>query len=154
MANWKKYYLRFVGVAALNAAAFVSYRLYVHNLKNKIKPIDYENFSTKGLVAVVKLNFTSNQELLNSFKFVKHNDGVDKITIAPFEAQQVWFSLQKYQQSPKYHYNLYVDVDACQRKGIKLRDFVEQVLVGLGLSDVPTIWTPEGIALLEKETSN
>lgn len=39
MNSWQKPFLKFVAVAAINAGAFVAYRLHIHNKKKKKEPV-------------------------------------------------------------------------------------------------------------------
>lgn len=138
--NWIKPVLGLAAVAAVQAGVFVAYRLAIDKDKRTVKRMDINLFNTVALTQVATLDFTSDTDKILELKFIEKKTDVDKLLIAPFEYREVAVSIQKYQQSPKNKFNIYIDFYGLDRSGISpqvfLNEFLEQLNLTQYLQDI------------------
>lgn len=142
MEKWQKYYLKFVGGAALNASIFVGYRLYMHYLKNKLSYLPKEEFKAVQLEAYALLDFTNNLDLLELFDFEMIEDDGDR-HCAFFKYKDIFILLSRYEGYPENQYTVYVDVPLCFEQNKKPSAIGQAFIEASGLHKANLVWKNE-----------
>ena len=138
MQFWKKNYLRFTAIAAINLGFFIAYRIYMH--KNFITPLKIKDFKPFHMLSCLSLDFEEYPKELATLNFEKFDDDLDELNIACFKYQNILFSIQKYTHSPAHHYTVFVDIKDCHRERKDPQDIVLKALKSLNLNKIPVSW--------------
>ncbi len=140
--NWIKPVLGLAAVAAVQAGVFVAYRLSVDRDKKTAKRMDIKLFNTVASTQVATLDFSADVDKIAELNFLEKKTDVDKLYIAPFEYREVAVSIQKYQQSAKNKYGVYIDFYGLNRAGLTpqifLNEFLEQLNLSQFITDINT----------------
>lgn len=156
MLDWKKPYFKFILAVTLNATIYISYRLYVHKLKNQINKIDSEN---EELIKKLKLdlhpvlikNFGNYEILLNKFKFVELKDDLAELKIALFDYKGYTFALRKYDIHNRPEYTLLAETSKMIKDGLISENLCNEFIAKMKLTKVPTVWKSQYYKNLEEE---
>ena len=138
MQTWKKYYLRFITAVALNAGIFIAYRLYMH--KHHVTSIKAKDFKPFHMLPCLSLNFDGYPEKLAMLTFEKVEDDLDEIEVACFKYQNIWCSIQRYKNSSRFDYNVFVDIKDCHRYGKNPKNVALNLLQALQFNEIPVSW--------------
>ena len=130
-------------IAGAVAAAWAGKKIYDYIEESDIirltpSEVD-ERFPKREFFPVVTCDFTNHKQNLTKIHFNKVMDDLDFLYVAFFEYQGVLFSIQRYQQSQKYHYNVYFDFVSAYKNNpdIKIFDTVEKFLFDLEFEELP-----------------
>jgi hypothetical protein len=145
MEKWQKYYLKFVAGAALNAGIFVSYRLYMHHLKNKLKYLNADTFRAVEAEPCLQLDFTHHKDRLNKFNFEVIDDDLGDKQCAFFNFKNVPIILHRLEGYPPYMYIVDVDLAGCYENHQIPTEIAHLFLEALGLKDIPVTWVSDTI---------
>ena len=142
MTDWKKYYLRFVGSAALNAGIFTAYRLYVHYRKNKLTYLELKDFKPYNAYAYKMLDFKGQEDTLDLINFDTVDDDLGEMQIAVFKYKDVFCSLYRYKDGnykPK-EYTLNIDIKGCADNNKTFKQVGEGFIQAIGFKEVNVTW--------------
>lgn len=145
MTDWEKHYLKFIGVVAINASVYLSYRLYIHKLNTKIKKLNSEN---EDLLKKLKLdlnpvlikNFVGKEKLLNKFNFVEIRDELAPLKIALFDYKGYIFALRKYSIHNRPEYTLLAETQKLFKAGLSCNEMCKEFMEKMKMSKIPVVW--------------
>ena len=142
MTDWKKYYLRFVGSAALNAGIFTAYRLYVHYRKNKLTFLNLEDFKAYDTYPYKILDFNGQEDKLNLLKFENVDDDLGTMEIATLKYKDVFCSFHRYLKGNigKNQYTLKIDIQSCADNRKTFSQIGEGLIKALGFETAKVTW--------------
>ena len=148
MEKWQKYYLKFVAGAVINASIFVSYRLYMHHFKNKLKYLNADTFRAVESKQCLQLDFTNHQDKLNKFIFeVIDDENLGDRKCAFFNFKNVPIMLNRLDSYASHLYNVDVDLAGCYENHQIPTEITQLFLESVGLKNVPVTWINETINL-------
>lgn len=145
MEKWQKHYLKFVAGAALNAGIFVSYRLYMHHLKNKLKYLNADTFRAVEAEPCLQLDFTHHKDRLKKFDFEVIDDDLGDKQCAFFNFKNVPIILHRLDGYPASIYMVDVDLAGCYENHQIPTEIAHLFLETVGLKDVPVTWISDVI---------
>ena len=157
MADWKKYYLRFVGSAALNAGIFTAYRLYVHYRKNKLTYLKLDELQPYFAYPYKTYDFKGTESTLAIISFDSVDDDLGEMQIAGFKYKDVFCSLYRYKEgySKATEYTLNIDVKGCADNNKTFEQVGEGFIKALGFENTTVTWVnPDLDKVLENFIKN
>lgn len=157
MLDWKKHYLKFVAAAALNATVFVSYRLYVHKLKNKIDKLNSQgeelmNKIKVDLHPVLIKDFANYANLLEKFNFAESKDDLANMKIALFDYKGYTFALRKYDIHNRPEFTLLTETSKMMQNGVNAQVLCKEFMEKMKLTKVPVVWKNQFYEQFEEES--
>lgn len=143
METWKKNYLKFVAATALQAGIFVAYRLWIDK-KNKsekarVDAVELTLFKPEMPRLFVELDLNQQFEAQGQLNLQKSTsaDSPDTLYIQPLMYRRVLVSVQKYQETRRGLYGVYVDLAGLRRENLEPQEFLSGFLKDFALDRVP-----------------
>lgn len=147
MLDWKKHYLKFVAAAAINAAIFATYRIYIYKLKNKISKLssEHEELINKlrgdlNPVLIKDFSLPANQKLIEKFNFIEDEDDLAPLKIALFDYKGYIFALRKYAIHDRQEYTLLTETSKINNDGLSVETLCKEFFAKMKLTKVPVVW--------------
>ena len=154
MNAWKKFYLKFVGAAAIDATIFALYRVYFHFRNNRLMEINIDEYKPFKEVKIATLNFNgveSNKQLLNKLSLNNYSDG----SVYYYEFKTVLIAIKK-QDKSKFLYDIFIDLGGCYDTKRTPVELVKSLLTALEIDTLKPIWVnrdfeSESLELIKKK---
>ena len=122
----QKQYLKFVGVAALNAAVFITVRMKMHKASSKLNELNTEDFYEIHHFSQIS-NLYINPNELDNIKVSIASDTNGTYEWFGYKYKNVYFLFKKYNNQD--YWSLFVDLQMCEVAKENFNEIYEEYLL-------------------------
>ncbi len=133
----QKQYLKFVGVAALNAAVFITVRMKMHKASSKLNELNTEDFYEIHHFSQIS-NLYINPNELDNIKVSIASDTNGTYEWFGYKYKNVYFLFKKYNNQD--YWSLFVDLQMCEVAKENFNEIYEEFLLKQECNEFKVLW--------------